>query len=203
MEDNVPIMNFMSAVPMLSRIMRIPAVQRAALPTVKDRVGMGAIKAVTRDLISRRFGPEKETKTDMTQSFIKHGLSQAEIGDESLLQILAGSDTSATIIRSGFIYIISNPQVYNKLQAECDTSGVPLTEIITNARALELPFLNACVKESLRYHPAATGLMPRKVGPQGDTHNGMFIPPGTDVGFCAWNVCQYSSSTCPDAHLRD
>lgn len=149
---------------------------------------MGAIKAVTRDLISRRFGPEKETKTDMTQSFIKHGLTQAEIGDESLLQILAGSDTSATIIRSGFIYIISNPQIYNKLQAECDGSGVPLTEIIANARALELAYLNACVKESLRYHPAATGLMPRKVGPQGDTHNGMVFPPGTEIGFCSWNV---------------
>src|SRR5689334_17800376 len=114
MEENVPAMNFMSAVPILSRIMRIPAVQRAALPTVKDRVGMGAIKAATRDVIARRFGLEKETKRDMTQSFIKHGLSQAEIGDESLLQILAGSDTSATIIRSGFIHVISNPQIYHK-----------------------------------------------------------------------------------------
>ncbi|KAJ9614034.1 hypothetical protein H2200_002170 [Cladophialophora chaetospira] len=201
MEDNVPAMNFMSAVPILSRIMRIPAVQRAALPTVKDRVGMGAIKAVTRDLISRRFGPEKETKTDMTQSFIKHGLSQGEIGDESLLQILAGSDTTATIIRSGFIYIITNPQIYTKLQAECDASGVPLDDIISNARALELPYLNACVKESLRYHPAATGLMPRKVGPEGDTHNGMFFPPGTEIGFCAWMVYRHNPVYGEDASV--
>ena len=201
MEDNVPVMNFMSAVPMLSRIMRIPAIQRAALPTVKDRVGMGAIKAVTREIIGRRFGPDKETKTDMTQSFIKHGLSQAEIGDESLLQILAGSDTTATIIRSGFMYIISNPRIYNQLQAECDTSGVPLTDIISNARALELPYLNACVKEALRYHPAATGLMPRKVGPNGDTHNGMYFPPGTEIGFCAWKTYRLNSAYGEDAEV--
>lgn len=188
MEENMPAMNFMSAVPILSRIMRIPAVQRAALPTVKDRVGMGKIKAVTRDIIARRFGPEKETKQDITQSFIKHGLTEAEIGDESLLQILAGSDTSATILRSGFIHIISTPRIYNRLQAECVGAGVPLTEVISNTRAVELPYLNAVVKEALRYHPAATGLMPRKVGPQGDTHNGMYLPPGTEIGFCAWNV---------------
>jgi cytochrome P450 len=190
MEENMPAMNFMAAVPILSRIMRIPAIQRAALPTVKDRVGMGAIKAATRDIIRRRFGPDKETKADMTQSFIKHGLSEAEIGDESLLQILAGSDTTATIVRSGFIYIVSNPQIYRKLQAECDASGVTLTEIISHARALELPYLNACVKEALRYHPAATGLMTKKVGPKGDTHNGHYLPPGTEIGFCAWNTCE-------------
>ena len=193
MEDNVPIMNFMSAVPILSRIMRIPAVQRLALPTVKDKVGMGRIKAVTRDIIDRRFGPEKEVKHDITQSFIKHGLTQGEICDESLLQILAGSDTSATIIRSGFISVISNPQIHKRLQTECDASGVPLTEIISNARAQELPYLNACVKEALRYHPAATGLMPKKVGPQGDTHNGMYFPPGTEIGFASWQGVQTES----------
>lgn len=184
----MPAMIFMSAVPILSKMMRIPAVQRAALPTVKDRVGMGKIKAVTRDIIARRFGENKETKADMTQSFIKHGLTQAEIGDENLLQILAGSDTSATILRSGFVHIISNPRVYTRLQAECDAADVPLTEIISHRRALDLPFLNACVKEALRYHPAATGLLPRKVGSEGDVHNGIYLPPGTEIGMCTWNI---------------
>ena len=32
---------------------------------------------------------------------------------------LAGSDTTATIIRTGFLSIISNPQIYRKLQSEC------------------------------------------------------------------------------------
>jgi cytochrome P450 len=201
MEENVPVMNFMAAVPILSKIMRIPTVQRAALPTVKDRVGMGRIKAVTSDIIARRFGDEKEVKNDITQSFIAHGLDEGQICDESLLQILAGSDTTATIIRSGFIQIISNAQVMSKLQAECDASGVPLTEIISNARAIELPYLNACVKEALRFHPAATGTMPRKVGPEGDWHKGMYFPPGTEIGFCAWNVYKLNPAYGGDADV--
>lgn len=47
-EDNFPIMNVFSAVPLLSAIMRIPAVQKAAIPGVKDRVGMGKVKAYGR-----------------------------------------------------------------------------------------------------------------------------------------------------------
>jgi len=44
MEDNFPIMFFMSSVPILSRILQIPWVQKATFPTVKDRTGMGKIK---------------------------------------------------------------------------------------------------------------------------------------------------------------
>jgi hypothetical protein len=44
-EDNFPLMNVFSAIPVLSAIMRVPAVQKAVLPTVKDRVGMGKAKA--------------------------------------------------------------------------------------------------------------------------------------------------------------
>jgi cytochrome P450 len=149
---------------------------------------MGKIKAVTRDIIAGRFGPKQETKSDITQSFVRHGLTEGEIMDESLLQILAGSDTSATILRSGFIQIISNPRIYKRLQAECDSANVPLADIISDNRSLELPYLNACIKESLRFHPAATGLMPRVVPPEGDTFNGMYLPGGTEIGFCAWNV---------------
>jgi hypothetical protein len=45
LEDNFPIMNFISVVPLLIAIMRIPVVQRVAIPGVKDRVGMGKAKA--------------------------------------------------------------------------------------------------------------------------------------------------------------
>ena len=43
-EDNFPAMKFMGAVPILSAILRIPWVQQLALPTVKDKIGMGKVK---------------------------------------------------------------------------------------------------------------------------------------------------------------
>jgi len=200
MEANIPAMNFMSAVPFLSRLLRVPAVQRMTLPTVKDRVGMGRIKAVAREVIAERFKPgaEKVTRNDMTQSFIEHGLTQAEIADESLLQILAGSDTSGTIMRAALIYITSNARIYRRLQDEVTTADVPLGEVISHARALQLPYLNACIKETLRYYPVNTGLSPKTVGPEGDTHNGVYLPPGTDVGIAAWMVYRHNPVYGPD-----
>lgn len=188
MENNYPVMNFFSSVPFLRRIMEIPWVQEKALPTVKDRIGMGKMKGIARDLISRRFGDNKEVRQDMTGSFIAHGMSQAEIADESMLQVLAGSDTTATTMRSGLASIISNPQIYARLKAECIGAGVPTSSVIPHARALELPYLQACVKEALRHNPAATGLMPKVSPAEGDTHNGVYIPPGVEIGVCMWNL---------------
>jgi cytochrome P450 len=124
----------------------------------------------------------------MVISFKNSGLTKDEIADESLFQLLAGSDTTATIIRTGFLSIMTNPQIYTKLQAEVSAADVPLTTIISTRQALKLPYLQATLKEALRHHPAATGLLPRVVGPDGDTHNGIYLPPQTEVAFCAWNI---------------
>ncbi|KAK5319343.1 hypothetical protein LTR70_004962 [Exophiala xenobiotica] len=200
MEVNVPAMNFMSAVPFLSRLLRMPAIQRMTLPTVKDCVGMGRIKAIAREVIAERFKPgaEKVTRNDMTQSFIEHGLTQAENADESLLQILAGSDTSGTIMRAAIIYITSNPRICRRLQEELTTADTPPGEVISYARALQLPYLNACIKETLRYYPINAGLSPKTVGPEGDTHNGVYLPPGTDIGISAWMVYRHNPVYGPD-----
>jgi len=44
---------------------------------------------VARDIIARRFGEHKEVRNDMTDSFIRNGMTQAEIADESLFQLYA------------------------------------------------------------------------------------------------------------------
>ncbi len=49
-------------------------------------------------------------------------------------------------------------------------------------------YLQACVKEALRHHPAASGLMPKISPPEGDSHNSVYIPPGVEIGTCAWNI---------------
>jgi len=43
--DNLPVMNFFAAVPLLSAIMRIPTVQNNLIPTAKDKTGLGKAKA--------------------------------------------------------------------------------------------------------------------------------------------------------------
>lgn len=210
MHSNFPIMTFISAVPVIARIMRTPFMQRMTLPGVTDRVGLGKVKAVATEMISPRFGPEKsevETRNDMAQSFIRHGLTQGEIVDETVLQILAGSDTAATILRAGFLHIFSTPRIYNRLRKEVLTAAsdnsIPLSEVIPDQLVSQLPYLTACMKESLRYVPAASGLLPRKVGPEGDTHMGVYLPAGTEIGFCAWQMHRRNAVYGADAdHFR-
>ncbi|RYP25425.1 hypothetical protein DL767_008397 [Monosporascus sp. MG133] len=59
----------------------------------------------------------------MPGSFIRHGLNQEETTVEALQLVLAGNDTSATIIRSMILGLLTNPGADSKLQKEID-SGV-------------------------------------------------------------------------------
>ncbi len=195
---NLPVVNFISSVPSLIRFIRLPIVQKFLLPSVKDKIGVGAIKGRIRDIVNERFANGGDSRNDMVVSFIKHGLTAAEIIDESMLQLFAGSDTTSTILRTGLLYIITNLRVYKRLREECDGLNVPLNTIISNSSAIEQPYLAACIKEALRYHPAGTGMLPRVVPPEGDYHDGQFLPGGTEISFCAWNVFRHNEAYGPD-----
>ncbi len=105
-------------------------------------------------------------------------------------------------MRTGLLSAITNPHVYRKLQNEASSIDVPLTQVISNATALKLPYLQAFIKESMRHHPSACATLPRLVGPEGDTHNGIYLPPGTEVGQCAWNLHRHNTRAYgDDAHV--
>ena len=77
----------------------------------------------------------------------------------TLFYSFAGSDTTSTTIRVLMMYIISHYNVQKTLVEECQSAGVPLTEIIYNRRAKELPYLQACIAEALRVFPSSAGLV--------------------------------------------
>lgn len=120
----------------------------------------------------------------MLGSFIRHGLSEEEAAGEALLQIVAGSDTSASGIRVMMLHIVTNPGIYKKLQAEID-QGIKSREIsspITDTEARRLPYLQAIIKEGLRYNPPAPAIMFKQVPPGGDVIDGKYLPEGTQIG---------------------
>lgn len=76
-------------------------------------------------------------------SFVRDGLNQREAQTEALLQIIAGSDTTATAIRSTVLHILSSPRVYSTLRQEIDVgiSNGNISNPIKNQEALQLPYL--------------------------------------------------------------
>ncbi|CAG8071881.1 unnamed protein product [Penicillium nalgiovense] len=103
--------------------------------------------------------------------------------------LVAGSDTSGTTLTYALYYICSNPYINNKLTEELK-KAMPTMDTTPILLELEqLPYLSACVKESLRLACPVPGRLPR-IGPVGkplivdDKH----IPPGTIVGMSAYNL---------------
>jgi cytochrome P450 len=119
----------------------------------------------------------------MLGSFIRHGLNQVEASGEALLQVVAGSDTTASTIRIVMIHLLSSPPVYKRLQSEID-DGIASGKIsspIKDSEARQMPYLQAVIKEGLRILPPAAGAFFKEVPPGGDTIDGKFIPGGTQI----------------------
>jgi cytochrome P450 len=132
----------------------------------------------------------------MLGSFVAHGLNQSDAESEVIVQVLAGSDTTATAIRATTLHIITNPRVSPALFSEIHSAGLtsrPWNSIILDAEARNLPYLQAVIKEGLRIHPPAVGLVSKSVPASGDTYKGVYLPPGTKIGNCIWGVMRDKS----------
>jgi cytochrome P450 len=100
---------------------------------------------IAKSVTAERFKPGAPDHHDMLASFIRHGLIQDEAANlnESLTQIAAGNDTSVTPIRFVMLYILSNPNVYQKLQAEID-DAIALAKISSPSRRSKTPKRVTC-----------------------------------------------------------
>ena len=70
--------------------------------------------------------------------------------------VLAGSDTTAIMLRAIIYFLLKNPKSLQKLLAELEQARREnrLSEIVTWKESRSLPYLDACVKEAGRLHPA-------------------------------------------------
>jgi cytochrome P450 len=87
-------------------------------------------------------------------------------------------------LRATFDFLIRNPKYMQSLQSEIDEyyTSKKLTAPVTYAQALELPFLQAVVKEAGRLHPSIMYQLPRYAPDEGITIDGKFLPAETEIG---------------------
>ncbi|KAK6200812.1 hypothetical protein LQW54_009476 [Pestalotiopsis sp. IQ-011] len=166
-------------VPLLRRIFISPVLARWLAPKPTDTMGVGKLLGVAHKIVDDRMERDDEKVPDMI-----HGLNAQDIKNETLIQIVAGSDTTATAIRSTMLYLMTTPRVYSRLGAEIReavASGV--SKPITVDQAKKLPYLQAVIWEGLRMRPPAIYGFYKVIPPGGDHIQGKFIPGGTAVGF--------------------
>ncbi|PNS20907.1 Isotrichodermin C-15 hydroxylase [Sphaceloma murrayae] len=174
----------------LTKILRLPYM-KSLMPKSTDKRGLGKVMGFAAERVGERFGEKAIVRQDMLGSFIKRGLTQEELESETLTQITAGSDSTASALRMTLHYVCTTPEVQARLLAEVRSAirqGLASRPIIKDAEARRLPYLQACVKEGLRMYPPVTGLLAKQVPPEGATIDGKFAPGGTWIGQNSWGM---------------
>ena len=170
-------------------------------PKPTDADGMGAMMGIAAKAVSARYAPDAEDYPDLLGSFKKHGLTRQEAESEAKVQVLGGSDSTATAIRMIMLYIITNPGVYGRCIQEVDANDEAFSAgfISSSAARKALPYLKACIKEGLRIWPPLQALNSKLAPPQGETMNGVFIPGGIEVCHNAYTTQRRKEIYGPDA----
>ncbi|KAI0392849.1 putative cytochrome P450 monooxygenase [Xylariaceae sp. FL0594] len=101
--------------------------------------------------------------------------------------IIAGSETTATLL-SGVTYLLTaHPDILKKLEHEVRSSFSSDDEI-TLTSVGNLSFMLACLNEALRCYPPVAAAMPRQTPPNGAVVDGIFVPGGTVVSIYQWAI---------------
>ncbi|KAI1399693.1 cytochrome P450 [Hypoxylon fuscum] len=101
--------------------------------------------------------------------------------------LIAGSETTATLLCGATFLLTSHPKILAKLTREVRSSFKSEDEI-TLTSVGNLNYMLACLNEALRLYPPVTGELPRRSPQGGATILGKFVPEGTAVAVLQWPI---------------
>lgn len=133
------------------------------------------------DILARLLEVHKQKPSELNEMAV---LSMATSN------IFAGSDTTAISLRSIIYYLLKTPECKRRFVAEIDERKRQgkLSFPVTLTEAEDMPYLQACMWEGLRLHPAVGMSLPRVVPEEGIEIDGRYLQPGTVVGVNPWVV---------------
>uniref|UniRef100_A0A8H7N3W4 Cytochrome P450 n=1 Tax=Bionectria ochroleuca TaxID=29856 RepID=A0A8H7N3W4_BIOOC len=138
---------------------------------------------------AKRIETGNTDREDFMSYMLRHndekGISTPEILETSKAVILAGSETTATLLSGCTYQMLSNRHVYERLVKEIrSTFNSP--EEITISSVANLEYTAAVLNESLRIYPPVPGGMGRFVPEEGTIIDGYWIPGKTIVSVPHW-----------------
>ncbi|KAG0650411.1 Benzoate 4-monooxygenase [Hyphodiscus hymeniophilus] len=115
-----------------------------------------------------------------------NNLPWGEMVAEVSIMMNAGSDTTAIAMNNVMYLLLKNPDCLKKLQEEVDSALEPDEIIAPYDKVKHLPYLRACLDESMRIYPPTTFGLPRRTPPEGCVILGEFIPGETSVSMSSY-----------------
>eukprot|EP00884_Botryococcus_braunii_P020070 jgi/Botrbrau1/6747/Bobra.0324s0032.1 len=166
----------------------IPAVRRAERAAVPlKEMSSGLLKTV-----QLRGPPAADDRSvaahlmRLRDPVTKLPLPDSRLIQEFLVFFVAGAETTGHTISWTMYELVKNPRVMAKLEAELDAAGLLVSPERPQPRRfafsdIQLPYLQAVVKESMRLHPVALNGYRRIVVRDCQLSNGVLLPKGAIV----------------------
>ncbi len=164
---------------------RLPELENGAgvsvLPTSEKKPAAATVKSP--DLLSK-FLAAREARPDF--------MSDTLVQTMAVSMAFAGSETTAISLSAVFYFLLKTPAALDRLRREIDDAARAgrfadhETGLVTWHESQTLPYLDMCVKEAFRLHPAP-GLPMERIVPEGGLEiAGRRVAGGTIVGCSAW-----------------
>jgi cytochrome P450 len=163
----------------------VPAFDRISAALTPKRIAEGTARhgQFTHEKVSKRLALST-SRADFIDAILAEDeqnsdakLTMAEIESNASVLIVAGSETSATVLAASAYHLAMCPDVLNCLAKEIRTSFKSESDI-TIVGVGHLKYLNAVVEESLRAYPPAPWSQPRVIRRGGDIIAGYVVPEG-------------------------
>jgi cytochrome P450 len=152
--------------PLLSKYANLPF-PPLWVPTPSNRrlqAGLNTLNTIVYAIIEeRRNRPADRNATDLLWMLLSardeetgEGMSDQQLRDEVMTLLLAGHETTATVLTWTWYLLSQHPEVERRLHAELDT--VLLGQLPTVEHLDALPYTRMVIQEALRLYPPAFGL---------------------------------------------
>lgn len=155
------------------------------LPELASGKSASTLGAKSPDLLSKFLAAHEAHPQLMSETLVK---------TMAVSMAFAGSETTAISLSAAFYFLLKHPTALARLRAEIDQAALAgafndtETGLVTWQESRRLPYLDACIQEAFRLHPAA-GLPLERIVPKGGAEiAGHFVPGGTTVGCSAWLI---------------
>ncbi|KAJ5637723.1 Cytochrome monooxygenase lcsI [Penicillium lividum] len=130
-------------------------------------------------------------------------MSAKEMEANAALLIIAGSETTASLLSGFNYYLVENPAIYKKLVEEIRNTFQSYDEI-DFLGVSKLTYMNAALEEALRVYPPVPAVLPRVVPKGGSLIDGEFVPGGVSVSGAHYSTYHAASNfTEPDSFIPE
>jgi cytochrome P450 len=129
------------------------------------------------DMLDSLLDLFEENKKEMDREKMEHLLHDLIVG---------GTDTTTYTLEWALTELLRNPNIMSKAKKELEET-IGMGNSIEESDVARLPYLQAIIKETLRLHPIAPLLLPRKAKTDVEV-NGYMIPKGAQIFVNVWAI---------------